>query len=135
MEFFDMFMQMGLAALFSILVSFLPLIAAAAYLFRPSEQRLAMMRPLSLAGIFAGLNGSSLGAINTLRGLWLDPPRDGRILAISSAESIVPLYVSFSCLMLAWLLVPPACGENSSRIRSRTRKDRALLATGYRIWY
>ena len=71
---------MGLAALFSILVSFLPLIAAAAYLFRPSEQRLAMMRPLSLAGIFAGLNGSSLGAINMLRGLWLEPPRDGRIL-------------------------------------------------------
>ncbi len=66
-----MFRQMGLAALFSIIISFLPLIAAAAYLFRPSEQRLAMMRPLSLAGIFAGLNGSSLGAINTLRGLWL----------------------------------------------------------------
>ena len=76
-----MFEQMGLAALFSIIVSFLPLIAAAAYLFRPTEQRLAMMRPLSLAGIFAGLNGSSLGAINTLRGLWLEPPRDGRILA------------------------------------------------------
>ena len=105
MELFDMFMQMGLAALFSIVVSFLPLIAAGAYLLKPTEQRLAMMRPLSLAGIFAGLNGSSLGAINTLRGLGLDPPRDGRILAIGSAESIVPLYVSFSCLMLAWLLV------------------------------
>jgi hypothetical protein len=105
MELFDMLMQMGLAALFSILVSFLPLVAAGAYLFRPTEQRLAMMRPLSLAGIFAGLNGASLGAINTLRGLWLEPPRDGRILLISSAESIVPLYVSFSCLMLAWLLV------------------------------
>lgn len=105
MELFDLFKQMGLAALFSILVSFLPLVAAAAYLFKPTEQRLAMMRPLSLAGIFAGLNGSSLGAINTLRGLWLVPPRDGTILAISSAESIVPLYVSFSCLMLAWLMV------------------------------
>src|SRR5512134_3902439 len=69
MEFFAMLRQMGLAALFSIIISFLPLIAAGAYLFRPSEQRLAMMRPLSLAGIFAGLNGSSLGAINTLRGL------------------------------------------------------------------
>ena len=105
MEFFDMLKQMGLAALFSIIISFLPLFAAGAYLFRPSEQRLAMMRPLSLAGIFAGLNGSSLGAINTLRGLWMEPPRDGRILWISTAESIVPLYVSFSCLMLAWLLV------------------------------
>jgi hypothetical protein len=105
MEIFTMFRQMGIAALVSIVISFLPLIAAAAYLFRPSEQRLAMMRPLSLAGIFAGLNGSSLGAINTLRGLWLEPPRDGRILSIAAAESIVPLYVSFSCLMLAWLLV------------------------------
>jgi hypothetical protein len=105
MELFDMFKQMGLAALFSILVSFLPLIGAAAYLFRPSEHRLAMMRPLSLAGIFAGLNGTSLGAINTLRGLWLEPPRDGRIMWIGAAESIVPLYVSFSCLMLAWMLV------------------------------
>lgn len=100
-----MLSHMGIAAMVSFFVSFLPLLAAAAYLFRPSEQRLAMMRPLSLAGIFAGLNGSSLGAINTLRGLWMEPPRDGRILAISSAESIVPLYVSFSCLMLAWLLV------------------------------
>ena len=100
-----MFRQMGLAALFSIIISFLPLIAAGAYLLRPSEQRLAMMRPLSLAGIFAGLNGSSLGAINTLRGLWMNPPRDGTIIAVGAAESIVPLYVSFSCLMLAWLLV------------------------------
>jgi hypothetical protein len=105
MQVFTMFRQMGPAALFSILISFLPLIAAAAYLFRPSEQRLAMMRPLSLAGIFAGLNGTSLGAINTLRGMWMEPPRETRIILIGAAESIVPLYVSFSCLMLAWLLV------------------------------
>jgi hypothetical protein len=105
MAFFDMLRQMGPAAIVSIIVSFLPLVAAGAYLFRPTEQRLAMMRPLSLAGIFAGLNGSSLGAINTLRGLWLEPPRDARIIWIGTAESIVPLYVSFSCLMLAWLLV------------------------------
>lgn len=105
MEIVTIFSNMGIAALISILVSTLPMLAAAAYLFRPSEQRLALMRPLSLAGIFAGLNGSSLGAINTLRGLWLDPPRDGRYLAIASAESIVPLYVAFSCLMIAWLCV------------------------------
>ena len=112
MEFLTMFQQMGLAALFSIIISFLPLIAAGSYLVRPSEQRLAMMRPLSLAGIFAGLNGSSLGAINVLRGLWLEPPRDGRITAIGAAESIVPLYVAFSCLMLAWLLVAAGMRRN-----------------------
>jgi hypothetical protein len=107
-----MFQQMGLAALFSIIISLLPLVAAASYLFRPSEQRLAMMRPLSLAGIFAGLNGSSLGAINVLRGLWLEPPRDGRLTVIGAAESIVPLYVAFSCLMLAWLLVAAGMRRN-----------------------
>jgi hypothetical protein len=105
MEIFRIFSNMGIAALVSIVVSSLPMLAGAAYMFRPTEQRLALMRPLSLAGIFAGLNGSSLGAINTLRGLWLEPPRDGRFLAIASAESIVPLYVAFSCLMVAWLCV------------------------------
>lgn len=114
MEFLTIFQQMGLAALFSIIISFLPLVAAASYLFRPSEQRLAMMRPLSLAGIFAGLNGASLGAINVLRGLWLEPPRDGRITAIGSAEALVPLYVSFSCLMLAWLLVAAGMRRKSN---------------------
>jgi hypothetical protein len=96
---------MGIAALIDILISLLPLAAGAAYLFRPTEQRLSMMRPLSLAGIFAGLSGTSLGAINTLRGLWMDPPRDGRIMAVATAESIVPLFVAFSCLMVAWLCV------------------------------
>ena len=105
MEIFRIFSNMGIAALLSIVVSSISMLAGAAYMFRPTEQRLALMRPLSLAGIFAGLNGASLGAINTLRGLWLEPPRDGRILAIASAESIVPLYVAFSCLMVAWLCV------------------------------
>lgn len=105
MEIYRIFSNMGIAALVSILVSSLPMLAGAAYMFRPTEQRLALMRPLSLAGIFAGLNGSSLGAINTLRGLWLEPPRGGKFLAIASAESIVPLYVAFSCLMVAWLCV------------------------------
>jgi hypothetical protein len=105
MQFFTMIQQMSLASLVAILVSFLPLIQAGNYLLRPSEQRLALMRPLSLAGIFAGLNGVSLGLINTLRGLWMEPPRDMRIIWLGTAESIVPIYVAFSCLMLAWLLV------------------------------
>jgi hypothetical protein len=105
MEIVRIFSSMGIAALVAIIISTLPMLAGANYLFRPSEQRLALMRPLSLAGIFAGLNGSALGAINTLRMGWLEPPREWRIYAISSAESIVPLYVAFSCLMIAWLCV------------------------------
>ena len=105
MEIVNIFSNMGIAALVAILVSSLPMLAGANYMFRPTEQRLALMRPLSLAGIFAGLNGTSLGAINVLRGLWLEPPRDARITLIGAAESIVPLYVAFSCLMVAWLCV------------------------------
>src|SRR4051812_15136498 len=105
MEIYRIFSSMGIAALIDILVSMLPMIAGAAYLIKPTEHRLAMMRPVSLAGIFAGLSGTSLGAINTLRGLWMDPPRAGNFLAVASAESIVPIFVAFSCLMVAWLCV------------------------------
>jgi hypothetical protein len=114
MAFVTMLREMSLASLFSIIVSFLPLIAAGAYVLRPSEQRLSLMRPLSLAGIFAGLNGLCLGLINTLRGLWLEPPRDMRIIWLGTAESIVPIYVAFSCLMLAWLLVAAGMRRKSS---------------------
>lgn len=105
MDFFDMLRHMGPAAMVSILVSSLPMFAGAAYVFRPSEQRLALMRPLSLAAIFAGLNGATLGFINTLKGFWMEPARDTRIIAIGAAESMVTLYVAFSCLMIAWICV------------------------------
>jgi hypothetical protein len=112
MEIYRVFSNMGIAALIDILVSLLPLLAGAAYMFKPTEQRLALMRPMSLAGIFAGLSGTSLGAINTLRGLWLEPPRDARITAVATAESIVPLFVAFSCLMIAWLCVAVGMRRN-----------------------
>lgn len=114
MEIYRIFSSMGLAALIDILVSLLPMLAGAAYLFKPTEQRLALMRPVSLAGIFAGLSGTSLGAINTLRGMWIEPPRDARISAIATAESIVPMFVAFSCLMVAWLCVAVGMRRNSS---------------------
>lgn len=105
MELFTIISRMGIAAIFSILVSALPALAGAAYLFGPTERRLALMRPISLAGIFASLSGTTLGAINTLRMFWLEPPREWRMFAIASAESLVPLFFGFSCLTVAWLCV------------------------------
>ena len=106
MEIYRIFSNMGIAALVSILVSLLPMLAGASYMFRPTEQRLALMRPISLAGIFAALSGTSLGAINTLRGLWMDPPRDGRIPGGRVARNRSCRCLSaFSCLMVAWLCV------------------------------
>ena len=67
---------------------------------------LAGTTPAGKALASGGVRAEALnGAINTLRGFWLEPPRDTRIALIGTAESIVPLYVAFSCLMLAWLCV------------------------------
>jgi hypothetical protein len=61
------------------------------------------MRPLSLAGIFAGLSGTLVGAINVLSRIWTEPPADGTVLAVGAAEALVPLVVAFGSLTVAWL--------------------------------
>ena len=59
--------QASIMARVSLLVTLFPLAAGVAYLVRPTEQRLALMRPISLAGIFSGLSGAVLGLMNVLR--------------------------------------------------------------------
>lgn len=105
MQIAQMFSNMGIHALLSIIVATLPMFFGAAYLFWPTEARLALMRPISLAGIFASLSGTSLGAINTLKMFWMQPPRPPEIIAVGAAESLVTLFVGFSCLTVAWLCV------------------------------
>ena len=57
--------NVSLVGLLTIVLTFVPLVMAIAYVVRPNERRLALMRPLSLAGLFAGLTGATLGLINT----------------------------------------------------------------------
>ncbi len=59
----------SIMALLGLLVSVTPLVMGVIFAIRPNEQRLALMRPLSLAGIFAGVSNLFLGAINGLLGL------------------------------------------------------------------
>lgn len=100
----EMLSQASLVALLSLVIGVLPLGAGLAYVVRPTEQRLALMRPLSLASIFAGLSGSLTGAINVLALVWArEPPVDTRVLAIGAAEALVPLAVAFGSLTIAWL--------------------------------
>ena len=104
----QMLRNAGLFALLTLALDFVPLIMALAYIFRPTERRLALMRPLSLAGLFAALAGGTVGCINTLvligagRDPWVDAYRR---MAIGGAESLVPVFVGFACLTAAWLLV------------------------------
>ena len=98
--------QAGIAALLSMLVAIFPVPAALAYVLSPTERRLAMLRPVSLAALFAGLAGLMLGFINVLKGIWsAEGNVNWAITAIGAAESMVPLTLAFGALTFAWLCV------------------------------
>jgi hypothetical protein len=103
---FDALRQASILALLSLLVAVLPLAAGIAYAIRPTEQRLALMRPISLAGIFAALCGLLSGLVNVLRDIGVNETGvESRIIALSMAEALVPLFAAFGCLTAAWLCV------------------------------
>lgn len=106
MALFDMLGQASIMARVSLLVTLFPLAAGLAYLIRPTEQRLALMRPISLAGIFSGLAGAVLGLMNVLRSYGIhNPAPSPQNMAVGGAESLVTLFVAFGCLTVAWLCV------------------------------
>ena len=103
----DMFPRMGVVALGTMLTSLLPLIVAVLYVVRPTERLLMLMRPLSLAVVFAALSGFAMGAAIILRGLAVvdgKPPHLGNLL-MGMAENWLPVHVAFGCLCAAWLLI------------------------------
>ena len=96
----------GIVALVSMFMGLVPLVVGMAYAVRPTELRLAMMRPLSLATIFAAITGTSLGALSLLRDQGLtDAPAFTSVVAIGLAEALVPVFFGFGCLTAAWLCV------------------------------
>lgn len=102
----EVIVNAGIMALASMFVGILPLALGVVYAIWPSEQRLALMRPLSLAAVFAAIAGFALGLINELRFMV----RTGemafsRIVAIGLAEGIFPVFFGFGCLTVAWLCV------------------------------
>jgi len=61
---------------------------------------------LSLATIFATISGTVLGVLNMLVFVGSsDPPAFSPVVAIGLAESLVPIFVGFGCLSVAWLCV------------------------------
>ena len=96
--------QAGVVALVSLIVAVLPMGAGLAYVVRPTEARLALMRPLSLAGIFAGLGGFLSGLISISHMIGTSAaPVAFKLVAVGLAESLVPLFVAFGSLTIAWL--------------------------------
>ncbi len=96
----------GIVAMLSMFAGVVPLAMGIVYAIWPSEQRLTLMRPLSLATIFAAISGATLGLLNVLRGMSSSETADfTRISAIGLAESLASVFVGFGCLALAWLCV------------------------------
>ena len=102
----DALTNASLVGKISMFVGIVPLAMAVIYAIWPTEQRLAVMRPLSLATIFAAVSGTFLGLINVF--LFMsrsDPPTFSRIAAIGLSEALVPVFFGFGCLTVAWLCV------------------------------
>jgi hypothetical protein len=110
--------EASLFALLTLMLGFVPLVAAVVYVIRPTERHLALMRPLSLAGLFATMAGCVLGFINVLRFVWTREltAETYRVMAVGAAESLVTLLVGFASLTVAWLLVAVGMGRQEGRL-------------------
>jgi hypothetical protein len=107
MDFVEALKQSGIFAQLSLLVGFGPPALAIAYVRRPEERTLAIMRPVSLAAIFAALCGLVAGLVAVLMGVAATLPRPVHVsnVYIGLSEALVPPFVNFGLLAAAWLLV------------------------------
>ena len=114
----DMLRNASLFARLTLILGVVPLVMAVVYASRPTEGNLALMRPLSLAGLFAAIAGTLSGVINVLRLFWTREPtaETYRVMAVGAAESLVPVLVGFACLTAAWLVVAIGMGRRSGRV-------------------
>ncbi len=103
----DAFNQAGIFAKLSLLTGFGPLVVAISYLLRPSERKLMIMRPVSLAAIFAAISGLVVGFIAALVGMGTTLPQwaDMAPFFLGVAEALVAPFFNFGLLAVAWLLV------------------------------
>lgn len=109
-----------MVALLSLIVGVAPMVMGVAYAIRPNEARLALMRPLSLAAIFAALCGLWSGVISVLVSIARTPdPIPFRQVAVGFSEALVPMFVAFGCLTVAWLCVALGLRRHPQRLPLR----------------
>jgi hypothetical protein len=98
----------GVVAVFGMVVSLMPLVVAVTYMIRPNERLLGLMRPLSLATIFAALNTFLYGLTAVIRHIPMLQTAEGYNIARIAhglSESVTPMFVAFGFLAVAWLFV------------------------------
>ena len=99
----------GYSMWFILLLGGVTLGVAVWFAIRPGERKLAFIRPMSVATVFAVLSGvfSDLGAVAhnvTTRPEFAQSPDLHLILLTGFGESMAPAILGFSILSLAWLL-------------------------------
>jgi hypothetical protein len=106
-NFMDLLGNLSLFAKLTMAVAILAFGLAVGYVFRPTEHKLALMRPVSLAAIFATVSGLLGGWMAVLASIPATP--DGQLPVASLyrgiAESLTAGFVSFGLLAAAWMLV------------------------------
>lgn len=123
---------------FAVAVSGLGVLGVAlGYWFRPTERKLALMRPLSLTSIFAALASLTAGWAYVLQGAAATPQWTAsavQALLMGSSQTLIPVFVTFAFLSVAWLFVAigAAGGVGIARlirpIRKRPAEDEASRA-------
>jgi hypothetical protein len=81
---------------------------AISYAIRPTDLKLALMRPLSIASIFGAICSLSVGMATALKGAAEADPWTGesqRMLFAGLSEPLIPPFIAFAFLSVAWLLV------------------------------
>jgi len=112
---FDLLKHSSAFGLLGLVVSMATVGMALAYAFKPTEHRLALLRPLSLAAIFGGLTSLAVGLASVLRSISAaadSTPISWQGIAAGLAESMLGLFIAFSCLTITWLLVTLGLSRN-----------------------
>jgi len=104
--FVDTFKQLGLSAFVGLFVTAVPMLLGIAFAIRPNERWLSLMRPLTIAGIFAAVANMFGALANTFLALGRVAPADpvGQRMVMLAEASILP-FISFVFLSTAWLCV------------------------------
>ena len=95
----------SLFSLFSIVISATPMVAGLAFSVRPSAVRLALVRALTLVGIFVSVASLISGIVNVLlfmAGRVPGRPESPAEVYTSAAEILIIPFVSCVFLALAW---------------------------------